>query len=85
MTEHKFSEGELRELQILCGIPHLPTQLTAECRFAISNEGPRAYDWTDKPHRLVYDLCREVERLTAERDEARDSESRLRYPDTTGQ
>ena len=21
------------------------------------------YDWTDKPHRLVYDLCREVERL----------------------
>lgn len=22
-------------------------------------------DWADKPHRLVYDLCNEVERLTA--------------------
>ncbi len=23
-----------------------------------TGEGPMAYDWSDKPHRLVYDLCR---------------------------
>ncbi len=25
---------------------------------SISGEGPRSFDWSDKPHRLVYDLCR---------------------------
>ena len=24
-----------------------------------------AYDWHDKPHRLVYDLCKEIDRLRA--------------------
>ncbi len=24
-----------------------------------------AYDWMDKPHRLVYDLCNEIDRLRA--------------------
>lgn len=59
-----------RKLQADAGIPHLPTELTYECRMAVSGEGPRAFDWSDKPHRLVYDLSREVERLTAERDAA---------------
>ena len=56
--------GKLHKLQADAGIPHLPTELTYECRMAVSGEGPRAFDWSDKPHRLVYDLSREVERLT---------------------
>lgn len=51
---------------------------TAQYRSAISGEGPLAYTWTDKKHRLVYDLCGEVEALRdaldaarQERDEAR--------------
>jgi hypothetical protein len=32
---------------------------------APSGEGPQAATWKDKPHRLVYDLVREVERLRA--------------------
>lgn len=29
---------------------------------AVSREGPRAFDWEDKPHRLIYDLIRMVKR-----------------------
>jgi hypothetical protein len=47
------------------GLPHLPTQLTYECRLAVGREGPRGYDWEDKPHRVVYDLCRELEARAA--------------------
>lgn len=32
-------------------------------RLAPSNEGELASEWGDKPHRLVYDLASEVERL----------------------
>ena len=67
----------LLQLQVDCGIPHPPTPLTYELRLAVSGEGPRAYDWSDKPHRLLYDACREIERnagqvaaLAAERDAA---------------
>lgn len=28
--------------------------------------GRQVYDWRDKPHRLVYDLCNEIDRLNAE-------------------
>ena len=59
---------ELEALKKDAGIPHLPTQLTLEARLAIGGEGPRAYDWSDKPHRLVFDLCREIEKNAAERD-----------------
>ena len=31
---------------------------------APSGEGPQAYTWSDKPHRLVYDLVAEVRRLS---------------------
>lgn len=34
-------------------------------RLAVAGEGPQAAQWKDKPHRLVYDLAREVERLQA--------------------
>ena len=55
-----------RELQKNAGIPNMPTDLTYECRMAVSGEGPRAYDWSDKPHRLVFDLSRCVEALEVE-------------------
>ena len=29
------------------------------------------YNWRDKPHRLVYDLCREIERLQEELEQMR--------------
>lgn len=28
---------------------------------AMEGEGPYAFDWCDKPHRLVYDLIKEIE------------------------
>lgn len=34
--------------------------MVRDCRNAMANEGPRADEWNDKPHRLVYDLCNEV-------------------------
>ena len=43
----------------------MPTQMTYHLRRAISGEGDYAYEWSDKPHRLVHDACREIERLTA--------------------
>lgn len=38
---------------------------TAEYRAAMSGSGSQAANWNDKPHRLVYDLCIEIERLRA--------------------
>ena len=56
------SQEQLTKLQKDCGTPNLPTQLTYWLRLGVSGTGPRAYDWSDKPHRLLYDACREVER-----------------------
>ncbi len=69
---------ELARLQKDCGIPHLPTPLTYDLRRAISGEGPRAYDWQDKPHRLVFDACREIETQAREVDALRSEVARLR-------
>lgn len=48
---------------------------TTDYRNGPSGEGPQAGEWADKPHRLVYDLCNEVDNLNAildaERREAR--------------
>jgi hypothetical protein len=38
---------------------------TTDYRAAPSGNGPHYAEWTNKPHRLVYDLCDEVDRLTA--------------------
>ena len=62
----KYTIEERQRLQKMCGIPHIPTDLTHELRLGVSGNGPRAYDWEDKPHRLLYDACREIERLTLE-------------------
>jgi hypothetical protein len=65
MSDVLATNAELEALQEAAGIPNLPTQLTFEARLAISGEGPRAYDWSDKPHRIVFDLCREIEKNAA--------------------
>lgn len=38
---------------------------TDDYRTAPGGNGPKAFTWKDKPHRLVYDLCEEVERVRA--------------------
>ena len=65
MTEADLAKtlDELSAFQKKCGIPHVPTQFTYELRAAISGAGPRASEWCDKPHRLVYDACRRIEEL----------------------
>jgi hypothetical protein len=63
-----IDSNALLQLQVDCGIPYTPTPLTYELRLAVSGKGPRAYDWSDKPHCLLYDACSEIERLTADRD-----------------
>jgi hypothetical protein len=45
---------------------------TDDYRNAPSGEGPLATEWADKPHRLVYDLCGEVEALQADVRKLRD-------------
>lgn len=51
----------LETLQKDAGLPHLPTQETYQFRMAVSDEGPLAYQWSDKPHRLLYDACSIIE------------------------
>lgn len=59
------SREALETMQKDAGLKNLPTQFTFEMRLAMSGAGPRAYDWSDKPHRLIYDLCDEIERVRA--------------------
>ena len=59
------SQEELLRLKNDCEIPDMPTQLTYHLRRAVSGGGDYADEWDDKPHRLIYDACREIERLTA--------------------
>jgi hypothetical protein len=58
------SNEKLLKLQRDANLTNTPTKLTFELRIAISGDGPRAYDWQDKPHRLLYDACKEIERLS---------------------
>jgi hypothetical protein len=62
---------ERQKLKADAGLTHLPTELTYELRMAVT--GHRAdeflswgYQWTDKPHRLVYEACGVVEAQAAE-------------------
>ena len=61
-------------LQKNAGIEYPPTDLTYELRIALT--GHRAdefnswgYQWTDKPHRLVFAACCEAEALSARVEE----------------
>jgi hypothetical protein len=66
MSDVVYSDEQKSRLQRDAGIPLPPTDLTYECRMAVAGAGPRAYDWSNKPHRLVYDLSRRVEAQAAE-------------------
>jgi hypothetical protein len=46
------------------GLGNTPTEFTYWLRMGVSGYGSRAMDWSDKPHRLVYDACREIERIS---------------------
>jgi hypothetical protein len=63
----QISDEAKRELQRDAQIPHLPTDLTYEARMAVEGRGNgrMARDWADKPHRVVFDLCRRIEELEA--------------------
>ncbi len=39
---------------------------TKDYKDGVYGEGPEAEQWADKPHRLVYDLCGEIDRLRKE-------------------
>lgn len=59
------------EMQRDASLRYPPTDFTLPFRQAISGDGSRAYEWQDKPHRLVYDLCAEIERLAATGERAK--------------
>lgn len=59
------------ELQKDAGLEHPPTDMTYRYRMALSGVGDMGYEWADKPHRLVYDLCAEIERIAATGDKPR--------------
>lgn len=49
-----------------------PGSTTDDYRRALDGEGELGslgYEWSDKPHRLVYDLCGEIDRLRSSRNE----------------
>mgnify|MGYP003426348881 CR=1 FL=1 len=60
-----MTDDELIALQAAAGLAFKPTPLTFDLRRAVSGQGPRAYDWSDKPHRLLYDACREIEQQSS--------------------
>lgn len=51
------------KIQKEAGLEYPPTAFTIPFRLAMSGEGDRAHEWEDKPHRLIYDLCEELERI----------------------
>jgi hypothetical protein len=61
MMDEEISLEQLEKLKKDAGIANIPTQTTYHLRMGASGQGPRAYDWTDKPHRLLYDACAEIE------------------------
>lgn len=63
---HEGTDMDVKlKMQQDAGLEHPPTDFTLPFRQAMSGKGPRAYDWSDKPHRLIYDLCRYIETAEA--------------------
>jgi hypothetical protein len=73
------SEDELLRLKNDCEIPDMPTQMTYHLRLAPSGEGDYAYTWKDKPHRLIYDASREIERLNVRVQQLEDLVEQLNW------
>ncbi len=70
MTELAATREEKEDLQRRAGIPYLPTDLTYQARLAMSGAGEFGYEWTDKPHRLVFRLCQHIEWIEAGRPDS---------------
>jgi hypothetical protein len=62
------TNDQLLKLKVDAGLENMPTQETYHYRYGASGKGPRAYDWMDKPHRLVFDLCATIETMQVELD-----------------
>jgi hypothetical protein len=72
-------QEELERLKNDCEIPDVPTQLTYHLRRAVSGGGDLADEWNNKPHRLIYDACREIERLNVCKQELEDLVEQLNW------
>lgn len=59
-TYEKRSD-KYEELQRDAGLANKPTPFTYALRCAVNGEGPRASEWQDKPHRLLFDACDRIE------------------------
>lgn len=71
---HRTLERDaFKALQKDAGIPHPPTRETYDFRLAVSGQGCLAYQWADKPHRLLYDACSIIEREAALRQPQTDA------------
>lgn len=70
VSSERVSEERLRNLKERAGLKCMPTQMTYEARKAANglpseiNEHFFARNWEDKPHRVVFDLCEEIEHLS---------------------
>lgn len=51
------TKRQLNKLQKDASLQFMPTAITYWFRVAMSGKGPLAFEWKDKPHRLVSDLC----------------------------
>jgi hypothetical protein len=61
MTDKAELEA-LAEWQENAGLQNPPTPFTIEYRKTVGGFGGKhEYDWSDKPHRLVHDLCGKIE------------------------
>lgn len=63
------TQDKLADALLAAKYPHIPCAKyddLLDFHFAVGGEGPLAYEWSDKPHRLVF-------RLTTELSELRDS------------
>lgn len=73
----------IEKLRQDAGLEHRPTPLTYEMRLAMSGEGEWAYQWKDKPHRLIYTLCTALEdaefHLETAKDALANAEQQIEY------
>ncbi len=68
------TQDELLKLKHDAGLKIMPTELTYKYRMAMSGQYGISdeidwliYQWEDKPHRLIFDLCGELEKIAAEK------------------
>jgi hypothetical protein len=69
MPEQEVTEEQLRKMYDYCRLEYFPTPFTYRLRKAVNGDLPSndilTKNWYDKPHRVVFDACREIEKLSA--------------------